>query len=165
MKGTSIMGSLSGDDISALERICEKYGAEKGSTIPILQDVQEHFGYLPEDAVYWMADRLDIPRSSFYGVATFYSQFYLNPRGKNIVTVCCGTACHIKGSDKILNGLRAELKLPDGVDTTPDMKFTLERVNCVGACSIAPVVIVNKQVNGKATGEKIIKKVRDITKH
>ncbi|MDH4029178.1 MAG: NAD(P)H-dependent oxidoreductase subunit E, partial [Nitrospirota bacterium] len=94
-----------------LEKRCEyilkKYNDENGSIISLLQDIQEVFGYIYEDAVNWFADRLNIPASNFYGVATFYSQFYMKPRGKNIVTACCGTACHVKGSEAIINRMRA----------------------------------------------------------
>ena len=130
------------------QKILDRYIKEKGSVVSILQDMQETFGYIREDAVELVAKKLNIPSSSFYGVATFYSQFYLKPRGKNIVTACCGTACHIKGAEAIINRVRADLALPEGEDTTPDGKFTMESVACVGACSIAPVVIVNKKVYG-----------------
>lgn len=142
-------------EMAGLESILEKYSAKPGATIPILQDVQETFGYLPEDAVNWLADRLGRPRSSFYGVATFYSQFHLKPRGKNIITVCCGTACHVKGAEKIMSRIRRDLDLPEGKETTDDLMFTIEKANCVGACSIAPVIINNKVVLGKATPDKM----------
>ncbi len=136
------------------QKIMDRYTKEKGSVVSILQDMQETFGYIREDAVELVAKKLNIPSSSFYGVATFYSQFYLKPRGKNIITACCGTACHIKGAEAIINRVRADLALPEGEDTTPDGKFTMESVACVGACSIAPVVIVNKKVYGGVTPEK-----------
>jgi NADH:ubiquinone oxidoreductase subunit E len=150
------------NEIDRLTALAEKYRNDRSNTIAILQDIQEAFGYVPENAVNWLADDLFVPRAGFFGVATFYSQFYLKPRGANIVTVCCGTACHVKGSEKILNNLMLELKLSEGQDTTADLRFTLEKVNCVGACSIAPVVIVNKSVNGKAASDKIIKQVRQL---
>lgn len=131
--------------------ILDRYYKEEGSIISILQDIQEVFGYIYEDAVNWFSDKLNIPASNFYGVATFYSQFYLKPRGKNIVTACCGTACHVKGSDAIINRMRADLAIAEGEDTTADGQFTMESVPCVGACSIAPVVIVNKKVHGGLT--------------
>ena len=148
-----------------LEGIYQKYrqmGAS--STIPIMQDIQESFGYLPEDAVNWIADRMDLPRSSFFGVATFYSQFHMKPRGKNVITVCSGTACHVKGSEKIINSTRRHFNFYDDQDTTADMEFTLEKVNCVGACSIAPVVIINKKVHGKASSAAILKAVKALSK-
>jgi NADH:ubiquinone oxidoreductase subunit E len=142
--------------------ILERYHSEKGSIISILQDVQEEFGYIPEEAVFWFSDRLNIPASNFYGVATFYAQFHLKPRGKNLITACCGTACHVKGADAIINRIRADLAIPEEEDTSYDNKFTLEEVACVGACSIAPVVIINKKVYGKGTPDKISKILKEL---
>ncbi len=150
--------------ISDLSEIYEKYKDFPGSTIPVLQDIQEKFGYLPEEAVNWIADRLGTPRSTFYGVATFYSQFYLDPRGENVVTVCCGTACHVKGAEKIQSRIRRDLELTDDKNTTDDLKFTVEKANCVGACSIAPVVILNKTVLGKTTPEKVSRQIKTLAK-
>jgi NADH:ubiquinone oxidoreductase subunit E len=133
--------------------ILDKYHSEGGSVVSLLQDIQETFGYIREDAVNWFSKRLNIPESSFYGVATFYAQFYLKPRGKNIITACCGTACHVKGSAPIIEKLREDLKIPEGEDTSKNGKYTLESVACVGACSIAPVFIANKKVFGKLTAE------------
>lgn len=155
---------LSKANVEALGKLYDKYRSQPGSTIPILQELQELYGYLPEKAVNWIADKLDIPRSSFFGIATFYSQFYLTPRGKNMVIVCCGTACHVKGSEKILNNLKRELDLSEKEDTTADMAFTVEKVNCVGACGIAPVVVINKKVYGKAASNKIVKQTKKIKK-
>jgi NADH:ubiquinone oxidoreductase subunit E len=110
--------------------------------------------------VYWFSKELDIPASRFFGIVTFYAQFHLSPRGKNIVTTCCGTACHVKGSERLLNGLKTELNLPEGESTTSDREITIEKVNCVGACSIAPVVIINKKVHGKISADKLMKEIR-----
>ena len=141
-----------------IERKCkgilERYQKDNGSVISILQDMQEAFGYINEDAVNWFSDRLNIPASNFYGVCTFYSQFYLKPRGKNIVTACCGTACPVKGAEGIRHRMRADMAIASDEDTTADGQFTLENVACVGACSIAPVVIVNKKVYGGVTPDK-----------
>ena len=135
------------------KKILDKYHSEAGSVVSLLQDIQETFGYIREDAVNWFSKELNIPESSFYGVATFYAQFYLKPRGKNIITACCGTACHVKGSAPIIEKLRGDLRIPEGEDTSKNGKYTLESVACVGACSIAPVFIANKKVFGKLTGE------------
>lgn len=143
------------------QKILDRYIQERGSVVSILQDMQEIFGYIREDAVEFIARKLNIPSSSFYGVATFYSQFYLKPRGKNILTACCGTACHVKGAEAIINRMRADLALPDGENTTPDNQFTMESVACVGACSIAPVIIVNKKVYGGVTPEKASSMIKD----
>ncbi len=143
-----------------LEFILKKNRENGGTVISLLQDTQEAFGYIPREAVQFFSDELGISPSRFYGVATFYAQFRLTPRGKNVITACCGTACHVKGAERILNSMVQELKLAEGKEMTDDGLFTLERVNCVGACGIAPVVIINKQVHGKATSEKILKEVR-----
>lgn len=141
--------------------ILEKYYKEGGSIISILQDVQQEFGYIPEDVVFWFSNRLNIPASNFYGVATFYSQFHLKPRGRNIITACCGTACHVKGSEAIISRIRTELAIPDSENTTHDNKFTLEEVACIGACSIAPVIIINKKVYGKSEPEMVSKLLKE----
>lgn len=141
--------------------ILERYYSEKGSVISILQDVQDEFGYIPEDVVSWFSERLNIPESNFYGVATFYPQFYLKPRGKYIITACIGTACHVKGAEPILNSIRADLAMADGEVTTPDGHFSLESSGCVGACSIAPVVIINKKTYGNMSPEGALKVLSD----
>jgi NADH:ubiquinone oxidoreductase subunit E len=147
-----------------LEIILNNFIKNEGNLISILQDVESTFGYIPEDAVNWFSNKLDIPASRFYGVATFYSQFHLKPRGKNIVTVCCGTACHVNGSDKIIDGLRRELKLAHGEDTTEDGQITLEEVACLGTCSFAPIALVNGAVHGKAKADKMVKEIKLLRK-
>ena len=135
-------------------KILKKYYKEEGNVISILQDMQEEFGYIPDDAVYWCAIELNIPASNFFRVATFYSQFHLKPRGRHIITACCGTACHVKGADPIIHRMKADLALAEGETTTPDMQFTLENVACIGACSMAPVIKVNKRIYGSVTPDK-----------
>ncbi len=144
----------------ALEKILADFRRNEGNIISLLQNIQDEFGYIPEDAVSWFSKELDIPASRFFGIATFYAQFHLAPRGRNIVTTCCGTACHVKGSERLLNGLKTELSLSEGENTTADREITVEKVNCVGACSIAPVVIINKKVHGKITTDKLMKEIR-----
>lgn len=139
-----------------LEAIHARCVANEDNIITILQEIQQEFGYIQEEAVVWFADRTNISPSKYYGVVTFYSQFHQKPRGKNIVTVCCGTVCHVKGASRIISKIREDLKLKDDQDTTKDMMFTLEHVNCVGACSIAPVVLVNEKVFGKQSPTKIV---------
>lgn len=143
-----------------LNKILETYKKNEGNIISILQDIEETFGYIPEEAVTWFSKRLDIPASRFYGTATFYAQFHLKPRGKNIITACHGTACHVKDSERLINSLKKELDLHEGKETTDDRKFTVERVACVGTCSMAPVVIINKKVYGKMTADKLIKEIK-----
>ena len=123
---------------------------DKSSLIPLLQDVQNLYGYLPEDALKDISSFVEIPLSRVYGVATFYNQFRLAPLGENVIRVCRGTACHVKSSANILFALETELKIKAG-ETTRDKKFTLEVVNCIGACSIAPVITVNDDYFGRIT--------------
>lgn len=143
-----------------LEGIYQKTVAQGDNIITVLQEIQNAFGYVQEETVDWFAERTNIPASKFYGVITFYSQFHLNPRGKNIITVCSGTVCHVKGASRIISRIREDLKLSEEKPTTKDMLFTLENVNCVGACSIAPVVLVNDKVYGKMNSEKISKTLK-----
>jgi NADH:ubiquinone oxidoreductase subunit E len=145
-----------------LEGILVRYRENEGNLISILQDLESEFGYLREDSITWIADQLDVPLARFYGVATFYAQFHLKPRGKNVITACCGTACHVKGSERLINSLLKELAIPAGEDTSEDLRFTVEKVNCVGACSIAPVIIVNKTVHGKMTPDKLVKEMKTL---
>lgn len=147
----------------ALENILKEHEEKEGNLISILQDIQDTYGYIPREAVYWFSKRLNIPASRFFGVTTFYSQFHLKPRGKNIISVCCGTACHVKGGSKIVERLQRDLNLNSEGETTKDGEYTLEVVRCVGACSIAPVVIVNNRVHPDMTAEgtsKLIKKFK-----
>ena len=143
-----------------LNKIVADFRVNGGNVISLLQETQEAFGYIPREAVDYFTAELGIAPSRFYGVATFYAQFRLHPRGKNIITACCGTACHVKGSERILNNIKLELKLSDEVETTEDNKFSLEKVNCVGACGIAPVVMINNKVHGKTSADKVIKEIR-----
>ena len=145
-----------------LEGILSRYRENEGNLISILQDLESEFGYLREDAITWIAHQLDVPLARFYGVATFYAQFHLKPRGKDVITACCGTACHVKGSARLIDSLVKELAIPAGEDTSEDLKFTVEKVNCVGACSIAPVIIVNKTVHGKMTPDKLVKEMKTL---
>ncbi len=146
------------------DQLIKSFKDHEGNIVTLLQETQEAFGYIPEEAVFYFSQMLDIPASSFYGVATFYAQFYLKPRGKNIITACCGTACYVKGSDKLINSARRELNLTDASDTSEDRLFTLDQVACVGACSIAPVVLINKEVYGNMTTDRLIKELKALRK-
>ncbi len=132
----------------------EDYTNKKGALIPVLQKVQNHYTYIPETAVDLIADTLNIPPSEIYGVITFYSQFYTQPRGKHVLRVCRGTACHVKGSKTVLDVIKDKLKINEG-DTTKDLQFTLETVGCLGACALAPVMVVNNIYYDKVTPKKI----------
>ena len=145
--------------IEKLEIIYDRYVETEGSIISALQDIQSEFRYIPEDAVYWFAEKSGVAASKFYGVITFYGQFHMKPRGENIVTACCGTVCHVKGAHRIMFRLRDELSLTGNSDTTRDGLFTLEKVACVGACSIAPVVLINDKIYGNMTPNKVVKQI------
>jgi len=147
-----------------LENIIKKYLEKEGNIIFLLQETQDAFGYIPREAVDLFSMELNIAPSRFYGVATFYSQFRLKPTGKNKIVACCGTACHVRGAEKVINGLRKELDLPAGEDTTRDGQFTLEEVACLGTCSFAPIVLVNGAVRGKTTADSIVKEVKSMRK-
>ncbi len=123
----------------------------EGNIITLLQDIQQHCGYIPEAIVFDLADALDIPASSFFGIATFYTQFHLHPRGKHIITACCGTACHVKGSDRLIRSAERALRVSEDNPTSADGEFTLERVACLGTCSLAPVVLIEGKVHAKVS--------------
>ena len=144
------------DDVAArMEPILARYEDRKGILVPLLQDAQAEFGFLPEVVVRIISKRLGVAPAKIYGVASFYSQFYFEPRGRNVLKVCVGTACHIRGAPAILDRLEKELDIEDG-ETTPDMEFTLETVNCVGCCGLAPVIVANEKVVRKRDQQKIV---------
>ena len=138
------------------KEIFRKYPPSREYLIPILQEVQEHFGYLSKNDIFAIADYLELPESKVYGVATFYNQFKLNPPGKYRIQICRGTACHVKGSLNLLETLKRELGIDDG-KTTKDGLFSLETVACIGACSIAPVLTVNGKFHGRLDTKKVEK--------
>ncbi|HNX76967.1 MAG TPA: NAD(P)H-dependent oxidoreductase subunit E [Candidatus Rifleibacterium sp.] len=147
------------------EKVCEiieRYHNDSSKLVPILQAVQEEYRYLPEDVMYYVATSLGIPSAQVYGVATFYSHFALTPKGKYLIKVCDGTACHVKKSIPILEALVKKLKLADGRMTTPDMLFTVETVSCLGACGLAPVLVINDEVHGLMTPEASTALIDDI---
>jgi NADH-quinone oxidoreductase E subunit len=137
-----------------LDEILKKYQGVKGSLIPVMQATQNAYGYLPKEVIENMAEKMDIPVSQIYGVATFYSQFHLKPRGKNIIRVCQGTACHVRGAKAILQEIENKLNIQAG-GTTEDLLFTLETVACIGACGLAPVLMINDNTYGRLTPENI----------
>ena len=137
-----------------IDAILAKYAGVKGALIPILQEVQSLYNYLPKDALEYVAKQTGTPISQIYGVVTFYSQFHLNPRGRNIIRVCQGTACHVRGGKNILLALEKELGIKAG-HTTDDLRFTLETVACIGACGLAPVMQVNEDTHGRLTPDKL----------
>lgn len=145
-----------------VEEILDKYGRDRGLLVSILQDVQEKYRYLPKEALQKVADALDLPMAQVYAVATFFKAFSLKPRGRHIVQVCMGTACHVRGAKLLLDKFERDLNIKNG-ETAPDLSVTLESVNCVGACALGPVVVVDDDVVGHVTMAKvdsIVKKVK-----
>jgi len=147
-----------------LENIIKKYQEKGGNIIFLLQETQEAFGYIPKEAADFFSEELSIPPSRIYGVATFYSQFRLHPIGKHKIVACCGTACHVKGAEGIISGLKRELELPPDRDTTADHEFTLEEVACLGTCSFAPVVLINGHVRGKTNVDALAREIKTLRK-
>ena len=150
-------------DLSRVNEILSSHKDDKGAIIPILQKTQDAYGYLPREVLAHIADELQIPFSRVYGVATFYSQFYLTRRGKNVIKVCDGTACHVRGAAHNLSTLSQTLGVEPG-ETTPDYQFTYEVVYCLGACALGPVTVVNGSVKGRCTAEhmrQIVEELRD----
>ncbi|MBT9174165.1 MAG: NADP-reducing hydrogenase subunit HndA [Syntrophomonadaceae bacterium] len=141
------MSVLLETDEQRIEHIFSRFKGVREEIIPILQTVQEVFGYLPEDVLKEVARFTSVPESRVYGTATFYTQFYFTRRGRHNVKVCCGTACHVKGAAPILEAFERELGISCG-GTTEDFKYNLERVACVGSCALAPVVVVDDKVFG-----------------
>ena len=134
-----------------VDAILEKHGYLKSNLIAVLQDIQSVYHYLPEDMLNYVATALGTTPATVFGVATFYAQFSLDPKGKYVVRVCDGTACHVKSSMAVYSAIRKLVKLQDGRITTPDRLFTLETVACLGACGLAPVMVVNEQVHPAVT--------------
>ncbi len=137
-----------------LDELLAHYTGQQGALIPVLQKAQEIYGYLPADVLKRISKGMRIPLVRIYGVVTFYAQFRLTPMGRNVVRVCLGTACHVRGGAKVVEMLEKELKIKDG-GTTEDNRFTLEVVACIGACGLAPVFSVNNKVHGKMTPDKV----------
>ena len=146
-------------DNTKLEKILEMHSGQKGALIPILQEIQAAYGYLPEEALKMVSRGVKIPLSRIYGVITFYAQFYLTPRGKHLIKACQGTACHVRGASQVLDNLSRELKVNPG-GTTEDLSFSLETVACVGTCFLAPVIMINEDYYGKLTPKKAMDAVK-----
>ena len=142
------------EQAAALKSCIDEHRAEKGALMPVLHEAQNIYGYLPAEVQEVIAEELGIPLAEVYGVATFYSQFSLQPKGKHKISVCLGTACYVKGSDKILEAVEKELHITCG-ECTADRKFSLDSCRCVGACGLAPVMIVDGEVYGKLTAKDV----------
>jgi NADH-quinone oxidoreductase subunit E len=149
------------------EHVCailDKYERNPHKLIAILQEIQAEYSYLPQDVMTYIATALSVSPGTVFGVATFYSHFTLEPKGKYVVKVCDGTACHVKKSADIIKTLQETLKLSESKKTSDDMLFTLETVACLGACGLAPVVVVNEDVYGSMNKEKTIELINKIRK-
>ena len=133
-------------DFTAVDKIIDEIGAQPSSIIAILQGIQEKYRYLPQEVFPYMAERLGVSEARIYSVATFYENFSLEPKGKFVIKVCDGTACHVRKSIPILERLRSDLGLSEDKATTDDLGFTVETVSCLGACGLAPVLTVNDKV-------------------
>ena len=142
--------------------IIEKYNHDKKRLITILQEVQEEYRYLPQHVLTYIATALGMPVAEIFGVATFYAHFSLEAKGKYVIKVCDGTACHVKGSTKLIDTVYSKLKLSKEKHTTDDMLFTLEAVSCLGACGLAPVMVVNEKVYGEVTSKKCEEVINEI---
>ena len=142
------------DDHVKIQQVIDHRRGEDGVLMPVLQEVQDLLGYLPEEALVKVAKGLGLPLSRIWGVVTFYGQFYLSPRGRNTIKVCQGTACHVRGSRRILDRIELVLGIKSG-QTTPDLKFTLETVRCLGTCFLAPVMMINRDYFGKLRPDRI----------
>lgn len=137
----------------ALQKVLEKYKTVQGGLIPILQEAQEVYGYLPREVMQEISRSLGIPFSKTFGVVTFYAQFHLKPRGRNIIRLCQGTACHVRGASKVFDAVSKKLGVVKN-ETTGDLRYTLETVACLGACGLAPVMMVNDETHGRLTPDK-----------
>ena len=137
-----------------LRKVIDSHKGQPGATMPVLQAAQEIFGYLPEEVQIMIAEGLDIPLSEVYGVSTFYSLFSLNPKGKYQISVCLGTACYVKGAAEVLAAVEKKLGIsPGGI--TPDGLFSLDACRCIGACGLAPVMMINEEVYGRLTAAQV----------
>ena len=151
-------------DVARVEQIVDHHGRQKEHLIAMLLDCQEEFQHLPREVIEAVANRVGSPVTNVLGIATFFRAFSLKPVGRHPIHVCMGTACHVQGAPKLLEALERELKIKKG-DTTDDMMFTLDTVNCLGCCGLAPVITVGQDVHGKlkqATVPRIVKKYRDM---
>ena len=156
---------MQGEIVRKFKNVCDildRYDRDVNKLIPILQAVQEEYRYLPEKVLTYIATSLKVSPARVYGVATFYSHFALKPKGKYIIKICDGTACHVKNSTGILEAIQEKLGLDRENNTTQDMLFTLELVSCLGACGLAPVIVINDDVYGEVTPEKAIEVIEGI---
>jgi NADH-quinone oxidoreductase subunit E len=142
-------------DVATIDSILSKFPEVKGNLIGILHEVQNHFHYLPEGELRYLSKKTQIPITQIYSIINFYNRFSLKPKGKNEICVCMGTACHVKGAEKVMNEIRTKLKIDKG-ETTDDMNFSLDEVRCIGACSLAPAVVVNEDTHPMVSPKQVV---------
>ena len=158
-------GSIALDNAGKFDKVCsilKRFAYRPSGLIPILHAIQQEYHYLPEEVLTYVATSLDVPPARVFGVATFYAHFALEPKGKHVIRICDGTACHVKQSLPVLNALRKKLGTSEKNQTTADMMFTVETVACLGACGLAPVVVIDEQVYGQVTPERAVALVDEI---
>lgn len=143
-------------NVSKVDGVIDSFGGDLSQLIGILQDIQSHFNYLPREALVRVSEKLEIPISQVYSVATFFKAFSLKPRGRHQINVCLGTACHVRGGQRILGKLERDLKVEAG-GTTEDLRFTLDSVRCLGCCSLGPVVVIDNDTYGRLNQERVAK--------
>lgn len=146
---------LADKDLTRLDELLDELAGSKGTLIPILQKAQDIFGYLPREALIRISEKTGVHISQIFGVVTFYAQFHLKPRGRNIIRSCQGTACHVRGAKGILAEITKQLGLEGDQLTTPDLRFTLENVACIGCCGLAPVIMINDDTHGRLEPEAV----------
>ncbi len=149
-------------DLKVVDEIIERVGCQERNIITILQDVQEHFRYLPREVFPYIAKKLNVGEARLYSVATFYENFSLEPKGKYVIKICDGTACHVRKSIPILNTFYKELGLSKDKKTSDDLMFTVETVSCLGACGLAPVITVNDKVYAEMTPDKAMEIIKEL---
>ncbi len=162
MKQEGVNGALKVERSTTYQRkfekvneIIDRLGRSRSALIPILQEVQEEYRYLPEEILTYIATALGLSPASVFGVATFYAQFSLEPKGKYVIKVCDGTACHVRGSNPVLEAIKKRVNLSENKRTTEDLRYTVETVSCLGACGLAPVVMINDKIYGQMTPDAI----------
>jgi len=148
-------------DLTPLRQILAEYGSQKGAVIPILQRAQDTYGYLPKEILAEISKRTGIPLTQLMGVATFYAQFRLERRGKHLIRVCDGTACHVRGASKCIDAMEKALGVPAG-GTSPDYEYTMEIVYCLGSCGLAPVAVVDDKVHGRLTPNRLVEQLQTL---
>lgn len=158
---TAALAAESPLDLGPLNHILEEFKGQKGAVIPILQRTQDAYGYLPKEILAEISRRTGIPLSRLYGVATFYAQFHLTRRGRHLIRICDGTACHVRGAPKNIEAVAKDLNVEPG-GSSPDYKYTLEIVYCLGSCGLAPVAVVDEKVYGRLNPDALVQRLRTL---